>query len=76
MKGLIMNYKEWSDEYFRDAENLKKTIRKYEAIAKNSSRNLEKINTIIFSYRNIYYDILNTGKMLRERAGGAGDNAA
>lgn len=72
-----MNYKEWSDEYFRDAENLLKTIRKYEKMLEDKNpKNLEKINSIIITYRNIYYDILNTGKLLLARANGDEYNAA
>ncbi len=72
-----MNYKEWSDEYFTDAENLKKTIRKYEAmLANGDSKNQEKLNSLIFSYRNIYYDVLNTGKLLLDRANGVFNDAA
>lgn len=64
-----MNYFTWSKEYYRDAENLLVTIRKYEKILKEGKiQNLEKINSILSNYRNIYYDILNTGKMLEERA--------
>lgn len=65
-----MNYFTWSQEYYRDAENLLKTIRKYEKVLKEGKmQNLEMINSIISNYRNIYYDILNTAKMLEARAG-------
>ncbi|MCH5303363.1 MAG: hypothetical protein J1E41_00745 [Ruminococcus sp.] len=64
-----MNYTEWAQEYYRDAENVMKTIKKYENILKNSKEpNEENLNSIIASYRYIYYDILNTAKMLDERA--------
>lgn len=56
-------------EYYESAEKLKKTIRKYEnKLKKAEQRNLEEINSIIASYRNIYYDVLNTARMLEERA--------
>lgn len=72
-----MNYKAWSDEYFRDAEKLKKTLVKYEKMLKNSSgKNLEKLNSKVFAYRNIYYDLLNTGKMLLDRANGVFSDVA
>mgnify|MGYP006967317810 CR=1 FL=1 len=52
-----------------DAENLLKTIRKYEKVLKEGKvQNLELINSILSNYRNIYYDILNTAKMLEARA--------
>lgn len=64
-----MDYFTWSQEYFKDAENLMKTIRKYEKMLKEGNvKNYEKLNSIISSYRNIYYDIYNTGKMLLVRA--------
>lgn len=64
-----LNYFTWSQEYYRDAENLQKTIRKYEkALKEGKVQNLELINSIIANYRNIYYDILNTAKMLEARA--------
>lgn len=63
-----MNYFTWSQEYYRDAENLLKTIRKYEtALKEGKVQNLELINSIISNYRNIYYDVLNTGKLLESR---------
>ncbi len=64
-----MDYFTWSQEYYRDAENLLKTIRKYELMLKEGNvKNLEKINSIIAKYRGIYYDVLNTARMLEERA--------
>lgn len=64
-----LNYFTWSQEYYRDAENLLKTIRKYEkALKEGKMQNLELINSIISNYRNIYYDVLNTAKMLEARA--------
>ncbi len=64
-----MNYIEWAQEYYKDAERVMKTIRKYEAILKNKGHaNEEKLNSIIASYRYIYYDVLNTAKMLESRA--------
>ena len=64
-----LNYFTWSQEYYRDAENLQKTIKKYEkALKEGKVQNLELINSIIANYRNIYYDILNTAKMLEARA--------
>ena len=63
-----MNYLVWAQEYYRDAEKLQKTITKYEKqLNTRKGKNLEKLNSIIASYRNIYYDVLNTGKMLEER---------
>lgn len=56
-------------EYYVSAEKLKKTISKYENKLKTAEqRNLEEINSIIASYRNIYYDVFNTARMLEERA--------
>lgn len=71
-----MNYIEWAQEYYKDAERVMKTIKKYEKILKNTGQaNEEKLNSIIASYRYIYYDVLNTAKMLESRAKG-NENAA
>ncbi len=64
-----MDYFTWSQEYYNDAENLLKTIRKYEEqLKKGDTDNLEFLNSTISSYRYIYYDLLNTAKMLEARA--------
>jgi hypothetical protein len=64
-----MNYFTWSKEYYSDAENLLKTIRKYEEeLKKGDSGNFEFLHSTISSYRNIYYDLLNTAKMLESKA--------
>ncbi len=64
-----MDYSVMAREYYVSAEKLKKTISKYENKLKTAEqRNLEEINSIIASYRNIYYDVFNTARMLEERA--------
>lgn len=64
-----MDYFTWSQEYYNDAQNLLKTIRKYEEQLKSGETdNLELLNSTISSYRYIYYDLLNTSKMLEARA--------
>lgn len=64
-----MNYNEWAEEYIKDAENLKKVIDKYYKLIKDGkATNEENVNSIIASYRYIYYDLINTAKMLKERA--------
>ena len=64
-----LDYFTWSQEYYRDAENLLKTIRKYEQQLKaGETDNLELLNSTISSYRYIYYDLRNTAKMLESRA--------
>ncbi|MBQ7505545.1 MAG: hypothetical protein IJT79_09590 [Ruminococcus sp.] len=64
-----MDYFTMSKEYFQDAKKILKTLRKYEAKLKNSRKeNLEKLNSKIASYRYIYYDLLNTAKLLEKRA--------
>ena len=63
-----MDYKEWSREYYRDAEKLLKTLRKYQRMLKNGNGgNLEELNSTVASYRYIYYDLLNTAKLLESR---------
>ncbi len=64
-----MDYFTMSIEYYRDAEKILKTLRKYEAQLKECKReNLEKINSTIASYRYIYYDLINTARDLEKRA--------
>lgn len=64
-----MNYNKWAEEYIKDAENLKKVIDKYYKLIKDGkATNEENVNSIIASYRYIYYDLINTAKMLKERA--------
>ena len=64
-----MDYFKMSQEYFRDAEKIMKTLRKYESRLRGCKKeNLEKLNSIIASYRYIYYDLYNTAKLLRNRA--------
>ena len=64
-----MDYFVMSQEYLRDSKKILKTMRKYEARLNGCRKeNLEKLNSIIASYRYIYYDLLNTAKLLRERA--------
>ena len=64
-----MDYFTMSQEYFSDAEKIMKTLRKYESRLNGcKNENLEKLNSIIASYRYIYYDLYNTAKLLRHRA--------
>lgn len=64
-----MDYFTMSKEYYQDAKKILKTLRKYEAeLNKSKKENLEKLNSKIASYRYIYYDLLNTAKLLEKRA--------
>ena len=64
-----MDYFTWSQEYYRDAENLKQTIKKYEEQLKSADyTNLEFLNSTISTYRNIYYDLINIAKELESRS--------
>lgn len=64
-----MDYFTWSQEYYRDAENLKQTIKKYEEQLKSADyTNLEFLNSTISTYRNIYYDLINIAKELKSRS--------
>lgn len=64
-----MDYFTMSQEYYCDAEKILKTLRKYEAKLNGCKKeNLEKLNSTIASYRYIYYDLLNTAKLLQKRA--------
>ncbi|MCR5653204.1 MAG: hypothetical protein K6F88_05320 [Ruminococcus sp.] len=64
-----MDYFTMSQEYFRDADAIHKTMRKYEAkLSGCRKENLEKLNSTIASYRYIYYDLYNTAKLLLKRA--------
>ena len=64
-----MDYFTWSQEYYRDAQNLKETIKKYEEQLKSADyANLEFLNSTISTYRNIYYDLINIAKELESRS--------
>ena len=64
-----MDYFTWSQEYYRDAQNLKETIKKYEVQLKSADyTNLEFLNSTISTYRNIYYDLINIAKELESRS--------
>ena len=64
-----MDYFTWSQEYYRDAQNLKETIKKYEEQLKSADyTNLEFLNSTISTYRNIYYDLINIAKELESRS--------
>ena len=64
-----MNYIEWAEEYINDAKKIKKVIDKYYKLLKDGeTTNEENINSVIASYRYIYYDLINTAKMLKARA--------
>ena len=64
-----MDYFTWSQEYYRDAQNLKETIKKYEEQLKSADyKNLEFLNSTISTYRNIYYDLINIAKELESRS--------
>lgn len=64
-----MDYFTMSKEYYHDAEKIKKTLKKYESKLNGCKKeNLEKLNSTIASYRYIYYDLLNTAKLLEKRA--------
>lgn len=64
-----MDYFAWSQEYYRDAENLLSTIEKYKNLLKTADRlNYEQLNSTLSSYRYIYYDLVNTARTLEERA--------
>lgn len=70
-----MDYFTMSQEYYRDSEKILKTMRKYESkLNECRKENLEKLNSTIASYRYIYYDLLNTAKLLEERARKFGKN--
>ena len=64
-----LDYFTWSQEYYRDAQNLKETIKKYEEQLKSADyTNLEFLNSTISTYRNIYYDLINIAKELESRS--------
>ena len=63
-----MDYFTMAKEYYQDAEKILKTLRKYEAkLSRSKKENLEKLNSKIASYRYVYYDLLNTAKLLEKR---------
>ena len=65
-----MDYMNWAEEYYRDADSLLPVIEKYKAKLKHSrGKNYEHLNSVIMNYRLIYFDLIRTGKTLEERGG-------
>ena len=66
-----MDYNAWAEEYYSDAEKIKKVMKKYEKKLRGCAGvNLEQLNSTIAAYRSIYYDLLDTAHTLEERARG------
>lgn len=65
-----MDYKAMSEEYYETAKGLKRTIGKYKNMLKGSKCNREYVNAQIAGFRSIYYDVVNTAKLLENRAKG------
>ena len=65
-----MDYKEWAEEYFAEAEKIKPLMEKYEKLQQQKGINQEKINKMALYYSNQYYDLLSTGNMLLGRHNG------
>ena len=65
-----MDYKEWAEEYFAEAEKIRVIKEKYEALQTQKGINQEKVNKMALFYSNQYYDLINTGQMLLGRANG------
>ncbi len=65
-----MTYKEWADEYFKSAENLRERI----SLLKNelktvSPDKLAELNDRINIMTGMYYDCMDTAKLLASRKG-------
>lgn len=66
-----MDYKAMADEYFKSAEDLLKTLRKYEDQLKTCKAcNREQINGVIAYYRSLRNEALHTAITLSRRADG------
>lgn len=64
-----MDYFTWSQEYYKDAENVLNTIKKYENALNNGEiTNMEMVNSLVANYKCIYRELLNTGRILEQRA--------
>ena len=60
-----MDYNEWAQEYFTQAKKIQNRIKSLEAL---SSSNAESMNSMINSYKYIYYELIGTAKLLEEKA--------
>lgn len=59
-----MDYNEWAQEYFTQAEKIQEKIEKLKAL---NSSNAESMNSMINSYKYIYYELIGTAKLLKEK---------
>lgn len=67
-----MNYKEWSNDYKKDAERVFGVIEKYKDKLKNPSLSKDErssIRSVIIAYRSIYRELLKTAELLSRRGG-------
>jgi hypothetical protein len=66
-----MDYKAMADEYYKTAENLQRTQRKYEDQLKTCKAcNREKLNGTIAYYRSLHREMIHTAVILSRRANG------
>ena len=63
-----MDYKQWAEEYERDAETLGKRILQYKERAKKEKVNRAELNARVKSMEIERTDLLDIAVMLRERA--------
>lgn len=64
-----MNYLEWSENYRKDAEKILRVIEKKKALLKDASQDEKTtLSRDILRYRKIYYDLMQTACLLRDRA--------
>lgn len=64
----MISYKEQADEYFESVKKIDKTIDKYRQQMKTKAYNPEFCNNMIYHYKLIRADLLNTGNKLLNKS--------
>ena len=69
-KGAKMTYKEWADEYFESAGNLKKQISELKEEMKSVSYDkIAELTNRINIMTTMYYECMDTARLLARRKG-------
>lgn len=65
-----MDYVEWANQYYADANKIKEVVQKYKERIKRAKTKAEKeeLKSKMVSYDLIYKDLRNTGDLLFKRA--------
>lgn len=66
-----MDYQAMAEEYYQTAQDLQRTIRKYEEQLNNcKGYNRQHLRSVISKYRRLYSEVIHTAAILTQRAKG------